>query len=102
MKKFLSLLLLSIVLFSCKKESNPVAKCTGGIQLFNNSDYPYQISVNGKAVMNLDGKKSTVITEESGYYTVRVLQVNGYVLYPTDKTYSGNVICNNNLVISFP
>jgi hypothetical protein len=35
-------------------------------------------------------------------YTIRILQVSGYVFEPTDRTYTGSVTCGGTLVATFP
>jgi len=38
----------------------------------------------------------------TGYYTIRVLQVSGYAVYPTDETFSGTLGCGATLTTTFP
>ena len=37
-----------------------------------------------------------------GNYTIRVLQISGYAVYPTDETFTGNINCGSTLTISYP
>lgn len=100
MKKLLSLLMLCAAL-SCTKETIPT---TGSILIVNNSSNPYDVFINGaleindmpgESVQNFD-KKPT------GSYSIRIKQVSGYLIYPTEKTYEGTLSDKGTLVISFP
>ena len=92
---------LSIASLSCKKES---AKPTGSIMLVNNSSNPYDVFVNGKLeIDDMPGGSARELSAKAvGYYSVHVVQVSGYVFYPTELTYSGNVSDQSTLVVSFP
>src|SRR5690242_15588269 len=101
MRKLFLLISLSAIFVSCKKE-NTQDHCIGHIQLINNSSNPYQVSLNGKAIANMPGGTLKVLDVDAAYDTVKVLQLSGYILYPTEKTYMGNVECNKIMVVSFP
>lgn len=76
---------------------------TGSIQAINNSSNPYNVYVNGALQFTQSGGTSHTITNVSpGYYTIRVLQQSGYIVYPTDETFNGNVTAGNTLIISYP
>ena len=86
--------------FSCKKE---LVKPAGLIMLVNNSSNPYDVFVNGKLEINdMPGGAAYELSKPVGYYAVRVIQVSGYMIYPTDVTYSGDLSNNGTLVVSFP
>lgn len=84
-------------------EVQTVLNGTGTINFINNSTYSYEVYVNGAveySSMNGSSAKSNLFTQ--GNYTIRVLQLNGYLLTPTDETYTGNVVCGGTLNVSFP
>lgn len=102
---FLSMVLFSFV--SCKKDSSKNASpssssSTGTIQFVNNSSNPYSMYINGSPKGTLPGKNTTTFTVDYGSYSCRVVQNSGYVLYPTDKTYTGTVSSSGGMVVSFP
>lgn len=117
MKKLLFCLLMAVaVLPSCKKgednttvtptgtnNNNPPAVTTGTIQFVNNSVNPYRIYINGDLKTTLSGGAYITYTVSLGTYSCRVLQTAGYVLYPTDQTYTCSITATDNSdVVSFP
>lgn len=69
----------------------------------NNSTDLYRIYVNGVALVELAGGLSYSIPyRPAGFYTIRVLQLNGYIINPTDQTYTGTLVCGGALQTSFP
>ena len=94
--------LLTIVVFSfgCggSEESNK-----GTLQFINNSNNPYSVDINsGDDTFIMDGKSSREITKEAGFYKVDVKQLSGYILYPTEKSYTGTLKKSDKLIFSFP
>lgn len=75
---------------------------TGTIQFVNNSTNPYSVYLNGAFKQTMPGKTSVTFTVNYGYYTCRVVQQSGFVLTPTDQSYSGTVSASSNLIVSFP
>jgi len=76
---------------------------TGTISFVNNSSNPYKVYINGTEYFTMNGGTSRNITYlPVASYTIRVLQVSGYVFYPTDETYNGNVTCGGTSTVSFP
>ena len=76
---------------------------TGTLRYTNNSQHPYRIYVNGVVVGDLLGGR----TLENKYmligtYTIRVLQLSGHLITPTDITYSGTLSCGGTLITTFP
>jgi len=38
----------------------------------------------------------------TGSYSIRVLQLSGYVFTPTDQTYTGTLSCGQTMTTTFP
>lgn len=75
---------------------------TGFISLKSTSNNPYRIYINGTILTEMNGNESKNFTAKEGAYTVRVLQLSGYILYPTDKTYNITVGCGQTISVTFP
>lgn len=76
---------------------------TGQIKFVNTSTNPYRIYVNGQVYTDLNGGSiQTTGYAAVGSYNIRVLQLSGYLVTPTDKTYTGNVNCGGILTVTFP
>jgi hypothetical protein len=80
-----------------------IISSTGILKLVNNSTNPYTIFINGTSVGTLAGG----ITFTYNYapaipYSVRVLQNSGYLLTPTDETFTGTLTCGGTLTVAFP
>jgi hypothetical protein len=81
-----------------------IIKGTGGINFTNHSSNPYRVYVNGNVVfdsMNGNSVKTNYLATE-GNYSIRVLQLSGFLLTPTDETFTGNVVCGGTLTVAFP
>lgn len=75
----------------------------GSLTFTNTSANPYQVFVNGASVISSQAGGSTkTISYPAGSCTVRVLQLSGYVLYPTDQSYAGTLSCGGSLTTTFP
>jgi hypothetical protein len=79
-----------------------VIKGTGLINFTNNSSNPYDVYVNGTLVHEMNGNSVESDYHIEGTYTIRVLQVSGYLFTPTDETFTGNVVCGGTLNVVFP
>ena len=76
---------------------------TGSIQFNSTSANPYRLFINGVNVGDLPGGNSAVFQNRPvGSYTLRVLQLSGFLLTPTDLTFSGNLSCGSTLIVNFP
>ena len=76
---------------------------TGIIALTNSSSNPYDVFINGTLqVSSMPGGTSKNLIAPVGSYSVRILQKSGYLITPTDKTYTGSVACGGTLIVSFP
>ena len=76
---------------------------TGTLQMVNNSSNPYKVYINAVEVFTMNGgsvKYFYYIPE--GLPTVRVLQLTGYILYPTDETFYPGITCGNVTTQTFP
>ena len=82
---------------------NVIMSGTGNIQLESTSDNPYQVYVNGIPTFEMKGGTTRKIQfMPTGSYSIRVLQLSGYLLYPTDETYSVVLNCGKTKEIIFP
>ncbi len=76
---------------------------TGTLKFTNTSSNPYRIYINGVSTSDLPGGSIiNIINLPIGAYTLRVLQLSGYALYPTDLTYNGTLTCGSTLSTTFP
>ncbi len=91
-------------LTSNKTNSVDVILSETGTLVFNNlSSNSYRVYINGVAKFDMNGGTTQTYSYNLvGTYTLRVLQLNGYLVYPTDKTYSGNLSCGSTLTLNFP
>ena len=77
----------------------------GTIKVVNNSSNPYEIYIDGIVYnTSLQGNYSQSFTYETvGTHTVRVVQLSGYLVYPTDETFNVTITgCGNTQTVSFP
>lgn len=82
---------------------NAVLAKTGTLTFKNNSTNPYDVFVNGVlTVANMAGGTTQSFIAPIGSYSIRVLQKSGYLISPTDKTYTGSLSCGGSLLTSFP
>jgi len=82
---------------------NVILTTTGTLRFVCTSTNPYRIFINGTAAFDMDGGTTrNLFYAPTGSYTIRVLQLSGFVITPTDQTYSGNVTCGQTLTTTFP
>lgn len=82
---------------------NVVLSGTGNVILNNNSVNPYKVYINGIYAFDMAGGSSKDLNYiPTGNLTIRVLQISGYVLYPTDETYSLTIDCGSTITKNFP
>lgn len=79
-----------------------ILKSTGTLTLKSTSSNPYRIFINGDPIIDLQGYGNKSYTLPVGTFTVRVLQLSGYLIYPTDKTYSATIVCGATTEVIFP
>lgn len=76
---------------------------TGKIKLVSESEYPYTIYINGSNKGTLNGNSTKTFTVDAWHsYNVRVLQQSGYILYPSEYTWTVNVDANYIYTRTFP
>ena len=80
---------------------NPIE--TGKIQFVNNNSDPYKVVVNGNTSLQFvqNARTSVYKVAEVGYYSVKVTQQSGYLLYPTEKTFNFYVKEDKTSVVSY-
>lgn len=82
---------------------NVVLSSTGILKFVSTSSNPYRIFINGTAAFDMNGGTTQYDNYMPiGSYTLRVLQLSGYAISPTDKTYTGTLICGSTLTTTFP
>lgn len=80
-----------------------VLTATGTLKMTNNSNDPYQVYIDGKLVFTAQaGYMYTFEYVPTNSYSIRVVQVSGYGLHPTDKSYNAKVVCGATTNIVFP
>jgi hypothetical protein len=82
---------------------NIPAVTTGEIKIVSQSDNPYTLYINGSNQGTINGNSSRTIEVDAWQsYYVRVLQQSGYVLYPSEYTWTINVDANYRYTRTFP
>lgn len=75
----------------------------GSIKIESTSSNPYEIYLDDVYQFEMPGKSVEWIRDlYPGNYRVRVLQVSGYALYPTDNTYNVEVKAGFYTTVTFP
>lgn len=75
----------------------------GNLSLTSTSSNPYKIFINGTYQFDMNGGATVTLTNlPVGAISVRVLQISGYIISPTDKTYNGTIGCSQTLQVTFP
>jgi hypothetical protein len=116
--KFKLLVLLfsfSVLISSCKKETidkekdkEQVADCEkykyGNIRITNTSSNPYDIYIDNSYKLRLLGNRTSgeINISEGNNRKLYAKQVSGYVLYPTEREASFNVVRCSNYTWSIP
>lgn len=76
---------------------------TGALRFVNTSANPYRVYINGTAYAEMNGGTTKIVDYAvTGSYTIRVLQLSGYAVTPTDLTYTGTLTCGATLSTTFP
>lgn len=90
------------MLSACQKNEETKPECernkTGTITISNSSSNPYDIYIDDKFQIRLDGNhiSSGILIQEGNDRKLYAQQVSGYVLYPTKRTDYFNVLrCSN-------
>ena len=83
--------------------STIVLSSTGTLKFINTSSNPYRVYINGTIAFDMNGgTTASVDYKPIGLYTLRVLQLSGYLISPTDRTYTGTLSCGATLQTTFP
>ena len=76
---------------------------TGSLIFKNTSSDTYDVYVNSNLLIsNMPSGTSQTFTALSGNYTIEVIQKTGYLIYPTDVKYTGQLVCGGSLSTNFP
>jgi len=72
------------------------------VKITNNSTNTYKLSINGASKGELGGKEWRNFYLDTGSYTLKAEQVNGFILFPTVK--NGQITVSNGELLewSFP
>lgn len=82
---------------------NIILTSTGTLKFVCTSSNPYRVFLNGVATSDMNGGTTLMrYYMPTGAYSIRVLQLSGYALTPTDITYSGTLGCGSTLTTTFP
>ncbi len=82
---------------------NIILSTTGTLKLVNTSSNPYRVYINGTAAVEMNGGTNEMAYYvPTGAYSIRILQLSGYAVYPTDQTYNVNVGCGQTSTVTFP
>jgi len=97
MKKLLSILTISLIVFGCKKSDTSPNQCetnkTGIIKISNNSNDTYDIYLDNSYKMSIVGSSIKELTvSEGNNKNLYAEQADGYILYPTTESKSLNVV----------
>jgi hypothetical protein len=86
-----------------KNTVNLVITETSTLKFVNNSNNPYRIYINGTTKFDMDGNTNrTVFNLPTGDYTLRYLQLSGYLVSATDETLSTTLNCNEITTLTYP
>jgi hypothetical protein len=105
MKKVILIAALTLMgLPSCRDYITPDCERNRTFQLevTNGSNDTYAIYANNKFQTNIAGKKKVLLTLPAGFIKINAVQVNGYVLYPTEKYWEATVTECDNLYLVVP
>ncbi len=76
---------------------------TGDLFLRNKSSDPYIVTINDTYQVTINGgKTNSYLGMDTGYYKIHVKQKSGYLLWATEKTYTGTLKKDGSLTVSFP
>jgi hypothetical protein len=77
---------------------------SGSLRFVNTSSNPYRVFLDGVVfIESMPGNTSRTFTYMAAKgYTVRVLQLSGFAVFPTDRTFTGTLSCGGTLTTTFP
>lgn len=104
MKLLQALAIITACIFlSCSKSSTPAPIPKGTLVFVNQSAYPYQVVVNGKIISDFQpGQTTHTVQYNAGSVSITVTQMEGYILYPTQKTFTGTLKAGGTLATAYP
>ena len=84
--------------------NNIILSSEGIIKVYNNSTNPYEVYIDGVDKGSLQGGYNWTFSSQAvSTHTVRVLQLSGYLVYPTDETFNVTITgCGNTQTVNFP
>ncbi len=86
-----------------KNTFNVILTSTGTISFINESGNTYQIYLNGVLKRSLhSGLEEIYLYMPIGSYIMRIVQLDGYVNSPVDKTITGTLTCGSTITINCP
>jgi hypothetical protein len=94
MKKFI-LCFAILLLFGCEKEDDSLScekNDTGELQIINSSNDSYDIYIDGIYERTLYENSYFKVDLKSGFHLVKYVQADGYLLFPTEKEYTGTLV----------
>lgn len=82
---------------------NVIMSSTGSLKFVNTSSNPYRVYINGTVAFDMNGGTTQYKYKmPTGAYTLRVLQLSGYLFTATDLTFNGTLNCGSTLSTTFP
>lgn len=88
---------------NANNEVTSVLTSTGVLKFVNTSSNPYHVYANGTLLFDVAGGQTQYsYWVPIGNYTIRVVQVSGYAVTPTDESFTGTVTCGVTLTTTFP
>lgn len=81
-----------------------IINSTGFVEFISTSSNPYYCYIDGTNVYTLNGGLNYTYPNPLpiGNHEVKVVQVSGYILYPTIDSTSANITCGNTFQYTFP
>ena len=63
----------------------------GTITIVNKESDPYIITINGRSYGTVSANSTMKISTDVGYYSIHVEQASGYLLWSSEKTFTGTI-----------
>lgn len=83
--------------------ANVILESTGTLKFNNTSASPYRIFINGTAVFDMPGGTIKYkYSAPTGSYSLRVLQLSGYLVTADDQTFPVTLNCGDTATTTFP
>ncbi|RPD43496.1 SpaA isopeptide-forming pilin-related protein [Paracnuella aquatica] len=77
---------------------------TGTLRVVNNTSNPYDVYANGILVIDdlPGGTSRSLLSAPTGNWNIRVVQQSGYLFSPTERTFTGTLLCGATLTATIP